>query len=168
MADDGYSRQRIPFSRNNFSGRVIESVELQQNVSSSGPGTPDVYSWGTPSRYVQGPPAPESRPQVTGYSTYEVTSPMQSKCHARLKRCAVQSSRTRKFSSWASNFSFSLSQCVRAVQVFFLLNQKLTSMFNPGKKNVTISCLRLKGKVEFKFFKAFCKHKWLQFSYLRN
>ena len=85
MADDGYSRQRIPFSRNNFSGRVIESVELQQNVSSSGPGTPDVYSWGTPSRYVQGPPAPESRPEVTGYSTYEVTSPMQSKCHPRLK-----------------------------------------------------------------------------------
>lgn len=73
MADDGYSRQRIPFSRNNFSGRVIESVELQQNVSSSGP------------HYVQGPPAPESRPQVTGYSTYEVTSPMQSKCHPRLK-----------------------------------------------------------------------------------
>lgn len=99
MADDGYSRQRIPFSRNNFSGRVIESVELQQNVSSSGHGTPDVYSWGTPSRYVQGPPAPESRPQVTGYSTYDVTSPMQSKCHARLKKCAVQSSRTCKFFS---------------------------------------------------------------------
>lgn len=115
MADDGYSRQRIPFSGNNFSSRVIESVELQQNVSSSGPGTPNVYSWGTPSRYVQGPPALESRPQVTGYSTYEVTSPMQSKCHSRLKKYAVQSSRTCKFSIWANNFSFSLAQFARAM-----------------------------------------------------
>lgn len=147
MADDSYSRQRIPLSRSNFTGRVIESVELQQNVSSSGPGTPDVYSWGTPSRYVQGPPAPESRPQITGYSTYEVTSAVQSKCHARLKTCAVQSSRTCKFSIWASNLSFSLAQCARAVQVILLLNQKLMSMFNPGKKNGTISCLRLKGFV---------------------
>lgn len=104
MADDSYARQRIPLSRSNFSGRVIESVELQQNVSSSGPGTPDVYSWGTPSRYVQGPPAPESRPQVTGYSTYEVTSAMQSKCHARLKTCAVQSSRTCFFLSGQVRF----------------------------------------------------------------
>ena len=93
MADDSYSRQRIPLPRSNFTGRVIESVELQQNVSSSGPGTPDVYSWGAPPRYVQGPPAPESRPQGMGYSTYEAMSPMQSKFHARLKKYAVQSSR---------------------------------------------------------------------------
>lgn len=94
MADDRYSRQRIPLPRSNFTGRVIESVELQQNVSSSGPGTPDVYSLGAPPCYVQGPPAPESRHQVTGYSTYEVMSPMQSKCHPRLEKYAVQSSRT--------------------------------------------------------------------------
>ena len=85
MADDSYSGQRIPFSRSNFPGRVLESVELLQNVSSSAPGTCDVYSGGAPSRYVQGPPAPESRPQVTGYSNYEVMSPMQSKCHPRLE-----------------------------------------------------------------------------------
>ena len=85
MADDSYLRQRIPLPRSNFTGRVIESVEVPQNVSSSGPGTSDVYSWGAPPRYVQGPPATESRPQVTGDSTYEVMSPMQSKCHPRLK-----------------------------------------------------------------------------------
>lgn len=109
MADDSYSGQRIPFSRSNFPGRVLESVELLQNVSSSAPGTCDVYSWGAPSRYVQGPPAPESRPQVTGYSNYEVMSPMQSKCHPRLEKYAVQSSRTTKFCCWACNFSLSLA-----------------------------------------------------------
>ena len=81
MANDGYSRQGNPFSRgginsriiqgNNFSGTVIDSL-------SSGPDGPDRV-WGTPPPVVQGAPAPAPRTRVTGFGTYEVMSPMQSK-----------------------------------------------------------------------------------------
>jgi len=94
MANDGYSRQGNHFSSdetnsriiqgNNFSGRVVESL---QNAPPSGPDAPDIV-WGDSvdgvSRGIvmppmfQGGPSPVPRPRDIGFSTSEVVSPMQS------------------------------------------------------------------------------------------
>lgn len=103
MANDGHSRQGNPFSGdeinsriiqgNNFSGTVVESL---QNAPPSGPDAPDIVwggDWRVPRDAVDGSnrgiiPMPRSR--FTGYSTPEVTSPMQSKfIHVRFCNYSV-------------------------------------------------------------------------------
>lgn len=100
MDNGGYSRQGNPFpgdeinSRiiqgNNFSGTVVEAL---QNAPPAGPDAPDIV-WGGDWRVSRdavdgsnggvivpprvGVPAVMPRARVIGYSTPEVTSPMQS------------------------------------------------------------------------------------------